>query len=120
MVTSIQVELPFYRGFGRQRGWGFGACAKVIGKTAILLLRKYIVPAGKRVGADMLEFAVPDIADVVSGRKISRQLQSMGRQTLRKQLGSGSRKKSASRVIPAKSAKQASRSRRNIFPKTYR
>ena len=59
MVASRQVESPFYRGVGRQRGWGFGALAQFIGRTSIPFLRKYIVPAAKCVGADLLEFAVP-------------------------------------------------------------
>ena len=45
------------------------ALAKIIGRTAIPILRKNIVPAAKRVGADLLEIAVPEIAEVVSGRK---------------------------------------------------
>ena len=94
MVASRQVEVPFYRGVGRQRGRGFGALAEVIGRTAISFLLEYIVPAAKRVGADLSEFAVPEIAEVVSGRKNFRTAaKSVGRQTLRKQMGSGSRKK---------------------------
>ena len=125
MVASSQVEIPFYRGVGRQRARGFGALAQVIGRTVIPFLRKYIVPPAKRVGADLLEFAVPEIAEVVSGRKnFKTSAKSVGRQTLRKQLGegsrrrkgaagvrqAGSRKRTASRVIPTKSAKQISRS----------
>ena len=116
MVASRQVEIPFYRGVGRQRGRGFGALAQVIGRTAIPFLRKYIVRAAKRVGDGLLEFAVPEIVEIVSGRKnFKTAAKSVGRQTLRKQLGSGSRKGSASRVIPTKSAKLISRSRRDIF-----
>ena len=130
MVASREVEIPYYRGVGRQRGRGFGALAQVIGRTEIPFLRKYIVPAAKRVGADLLEFAVPEIAEVVSGRKnIKSAAKSVGRQALRKQLGEGkgsrrrtgsrrtggSRKRTASSVIPTKSAKQISRSRRDIF-----
>ena len=123
MVASIQVEVPFYRGVGRQRGRGIGALAQVFGRTANPFLREYIVPAAKRVGADLLEFAVPEIAQVVSGRKnIKTAAKSVGRQTLRKQLGEGNRrrtgggrKRSASRVIPTKSAKQISRSRRDFL-----
>ena len=119
MVASRQVEILFYRIVGRQRGRGFGALAQVIGRTTIPFLHKYIVPAAKLVSADLLEFAVPEVADVVTGRKnFQTAAKSVGRQTLRKQLGSGSRKKSATRVIPTKSAKQISRSRRDIFPKT--
>ena len=130
MVASREVEIPFYRGGGRQRERGFGALAQLIGRTAIPFLRKYIVPAAKRVGADLLEFAVPEIAKVVSSEKnFKTAAKSVGRQTLRKQLGEGSRrrkgavglrqggsrKRSASRIIPTKSAKQISRSRRDIL-----
>ena len=120
MVASRQVEIPYSRGVGRQRGRGFGALAQVIARTAIPFLRKYIVPAAKRVGADLLEFAVPEIAEVVSGRmKFKTAAKSVGRQTLRKQLGSGSRKRTASRVIPTKPAKQISRSQRDIFTNIF-
>ena len=63
MVASREVEIPFYRRVGRQRGQGFGVLAQVIGRTAIPFLRKKIVPGAKRVGYDLLEF------------RISRQLQ---------------------------------------------
>ena len=68
-VASNTLDLPYYKGIGRQRGRGFGALAQVIGRTAFLFLRKYIVPAAKRVVADLLEFAAPEVADVVSGKK---------------------------------------------------
>ena len=116
MVASRQVEIAYYRGVGRQRGRGFGALAKVIGRTANPLLRNYIVPAAKRVGADLLEVAVLEIAEVVSGRKnFKTAAKKVGKQTLKKQLGEGSRKGTARRVIPTKSTKQFSRSRRDIF-----
>ena len=136
MVASRQVEIPYYRAVGRQRGRGFGALAQVIGRTAVPFLRKYVVPAAKRIGADMLEFAVPEIAEVVSGRKnFKTAAKSVGKKTLRKQLGegegqgsrrrTGSRRKGAvgvrqaarkqRRIIPTKSTKQSSRSRRDIF-----
>ena len=116
MVASRQVEIPFYKGIGRQCGWGFGALEQSIGRTTNPFLRKYIVPAAKRVGADLLEFAVPENAEVVTGRKNFRTAaKSVGKQTLRKQMGSGSRKRTVSRVIPTKSAKQSSRSRRDIL-----
>ena len=114
MVASRQVEIAFCRGVGRQRGQGFGALAQVIGRTAIPFLRKYIVPAAKRIGAELLEFPAPETAEFVSGRKnFKTAAKSVGRQTLRKQLGSGSRKKTASRVIPTKSAKQICQLRRD-------
>ena len=85
---------------------GFGALAQIIGRTTIPILRNYIAPAAKRVGGELLEFAAPESAQVVSGRKnFKTAAKSVGRQTLKKQLVSGSGKKTASRVIPTKSAK---------------
>ena len=131
MVASRQVEIPYYRGVGRQRGRGFGALAQVIGRTVIPFLRKCIVPAAKRIGADMLEFAAPEIGEVFSGRKSFKSAaKRVGKQTFKKQLGQGEgsrkwkgaegvrqgrRKRTASRTIPAISTKQSSRSRRDIF-----
>ena len=116
MLASRQVEIPFFRGLGQQRGRGLGALAKVNGRTAIPFLRKYFVPAAKLVGADLLDFAAPEIAEVVSDRQnFKTAAKSVGRQTLRKQLGSCSRKKTASRVFPAKFAKQIRRSRRDFL-----
>ena len=113
MIASSQVEIPYYRAVGRQRGRGFGALAQVIGSTAIPFLRKYVVPAAKRIGAGMLEFAVPEIGEVNSGRKsFETAAKSVGMQTLKKYSISGSEQK---RIIPRKSTKQSSRSRRDIF-----
>ena len=113
MVASRQVEIPYYRVVGRQRGRGFGALAQVIARTAIPFLRKNIVPAAKRVGADLLEFAASENGEVISGRKSFKSAaKSVGKQTLKKQLGSGSKQR---RIIPAKSTKQSSRSRRDFF-----
>ena len=82
MVASTEVEIPFLRGVGRQRGRGFGALAQVIGRTAMPFSPENIVSPAKRVGAALLEFAVPEIAEVVSGRKnFKTAAKSVGRQT---------------------------------------
>ena len=113
MVASRQVEIPYYRGVGRQKGRGFGALAQIIGRTAIPFLRKYVVPAAKLIGAVILEFAAPEIGEVFSGRKSFKSAaKSVGKKTLKKHLGSGSKQR---RIIPTKSTKQSSRSRRDIF-----
>ena len=78
MVASRQVEIPFWR-------------------TTIPFLREYIVPAAKSVAVDLLEFDAPGIEEVVSGRKnLKTAAKKQGRQTLRNQFGSGSRKRAAS------------------------
>ena len=69
MVASREVKLPYHRGVGRQRGRELGALAQVIGRSAIPFLKKYVVPAARRIGADTLGFAVPETADVVSGKQ---------------------------------------------------
>ena len=69
MFASRQVEIPFQRGIGRQPGRRFGVLAQVNGRTAIPFLRICIVSAAKRVGADLLDFAAPEIAEAVGGRK---------------------------------------------------
>ena len=94
MVASNTLELLYYRGIGRQRGRSFGALAQITGRAAVPFMRKNIVPAAKRVGADLLEFAAPELVDVVSGKKIFKTAdKSVGRQTLRKQLGGGRQKR---------------------------
>ena len=57
MVASRRVEVPHYRSIGRQLGRRFGALSQVIKGTEIPFLRKYVVPAAKRVGADLMDFA---------------------------------------------------------------
>ena len=123
MVASRQVEIPYYRAVGRQRARGFEALAQVIERTAVPFLRKYVVPAAKRIGADMLEFAVLEIGEVISGRKsFKTAAKNVGKQTPRKQLGEGSRSavgwqgsSKRRRIIPTESTKQSSRSQRDIF-----
>ena len=101
MVASREVEIPYYKGVGRRGRRGFGALAHVIGRTATPSLKKYVVPAARRIGADMLGFAVPENADVVSGKKnFKAAAENVGRQTLknnsRVEVGNGPRAKSFS------------------------
>ena len=111
MVASRQVGNPFYRGISRQRERGFGEVAKDIGRTANLIFRQNNVPAAKRVAADLLEFTAPEIAEVASDRKsFKTAAKNVGRQNLRKHLGSGNKKRTASTVIATKSARHTSRS----------
>ena len=93
VVASKQVQIPSYKGNGRQRAGGFGALARVFGRTAIAFLRKYVVPAESRVVWDLSGFAAPKFVEVVSGKKFFRQLQSLLWVNLRKQLVSGSRRR---------------------------
>ena len=77
MVAQSSANFPIFRGHARQRGRGFGALAQTLGRTAIPFIKKYIVPAAKRIGADLFEIAAPEIGEVVSGQKNSKRLQKM-------------------------------------------
>ena len=83
--VTRQLEIPFHRGSGRQRrGSGFNALAQVIGRTENPFFCKYLVPAAKLVGANLLEFAAPEKAEVVSGtKKFKTAAKSVRRQTMR-------------------------------------
>ena len=74
MVASREVEIPFDRDIGQQRGWGFGALAQVFARTAIPFLPKHIVPPAKRIGADLLDFAAPEVEEFSVVEKNSAQL----------------------------------------------
>ena len=74
MVASTTLELPYYKTIERQRGPGFGSLAQHILRTAIPFLRKDIVPAENRMGADLSDFAGLEFADVVTGKQISKLL----------------------------------------------
>ena len=94
MVGSRQVEIPYFRVVGRQKGRGFGDLAQVIGRSAVPFLRKNVVPAAKGIRANMLEFAPPEIGEVISGRKsFKTAAKGVGKQSLKKQLGSGSKQR---------------------------
>ena len=85
MVASRELELLYYRGVTRQRGRGFGTLAEVIGRTAVPFVKKFMVPAARRVGADLLDYAVPEMTEVISGKKsLKSAVTSVGKETLRK------------------------------------
>ena len=108
------------RYWASKRAWIWSPCASywekfllgLLGEPAVPFLSKYIVPAANRVGVDLLEFAVPEVVDVVSGKKnFKTAAKSLGRQIFRKQLGGGKQK----RNIPVKRLKRSSWSRREFL-----
>ena len=111
-------DLPYFRGYLRQRGRGFGALAQTTGRTAIPFLRRFGVPAAKRVGADLLDIATPEIGKVLTGKKKFKSVAAdVGKKTLRKQLGGGKiRKRRIIRRIPPKTSRRR-RTGRDIFSK---
>ena len=71
--TNQASSLPYFSGHYRQRGSGFGALASGIGRIALPLARKFILPAAKRVGKELLLQSVPELVDVVSKKKSAKQ-----------------------------------------------
>ena len=63
--------MPYFSGHYRQRGSGFGALAGGIGRIALPLARKYIIPAAKPVGKELQLQSVPELMNVVS-KKIAK------------------------------------------------
>ena len=60
-----------YSGPARQMGsgGGLGAFAVRMGRVAIPLVRKYVLPVARQVGKKLLETAIPEIGDVLTGKK---------------------------------------------------
>lgn len=85
-----QVNAPYFRGSARQRGRGFGSVALTVGRAAIPLIRKFVLPAAKRMGKTALELAVPELMEIATGKtKPKAAAKRIAKATLKKQLGGG-------------------------------
>ena len=109
--------LPYFKGAHRQRGRGFGALAQTFGRLAVPFVQKYLVPAAKRVGADLVEFAAPEVAGLVAGKtSIKNVAKQVATKTARKQLGGGRKKVTKrKRSVSRKTRSKSSRSRKDFF-----
>ena len=87
MAASRQVEIPFSKCIGRQRGWGFGALAQVTGRTAIPFLRKYIVPLQNAYVLICWRLLRQKLQRLLVLERISRQLQNIWQNKLRENSG---------------------------------
>ena len=66
---------------------------KLLRELQFPFIKKYIVPAAKRIGADLFEIAAPEIGEVVSGRKkLKTFARDVGTKTVQKQLEGGKKK----------------------------
>ena len=92
-----------FRGPARQYGsGGLGAFAMRMGHVAIPLLKQYAMPVAKEFGKNLLSSFVPEISNVISGRKRPKTV--LG-ETL---------KKSASKTIASTTSAAAASSKRVI------
>ena len=87
-----QANLPIFSEHYRQRGSDFGALALGIGRVALPLTRKFVIPAPKNIGKELLLQAAPELIEVETKRKSPKQaLKSMVTKTIKKQVGGGSK-----------------------------
>ena len=96
----------------------FLSSCTIFRRTAILLIKKYIVPAAERIVADLFENSAPEIGEVISGcMKLETFAKDLGTKTVRKQLGGGKKKykRRTRRANSRKSRSKYSRSRKDIF-----
>ena len=68
-----QATMPHFSGQYRRRGSGFGALAMGIGRVALPLARKFIVPAARRIGKELLVRAAPELVDKATRKKTPKQ-----------------------------------------------
>ena len=98
-----QATMPHFSGHYRQRGSGFGALAMGIGRVALPLARKFIIPAAKRIRKKLLVQAAPELINIATKKKTPKQaLKSTVKNTIKKQVGSG--KKSARKIKKRKTS----------------
>ena len=68
-----------------------------IGRVALPLPQKFIIPAAKRIGKELLVQAAPELINIATKKKTPKQaLKSTVKNTIKKQVGSG--KKSARKI----------------------
>ena len=68
--TNQASSLPYFSGHYRQGGSCFGALASGIGRVALPIARKFILPAAKRVGKELPLQSVPELMDVFSEKNL--------------------------------------------------
>ena len=82
--------MPHFTGHYRQQGSGIGALAMSIGRVGLPLARKFIVPAAKRIGKELLVQAAPELIDIATRKKTPKQaLKNKVKNTIKKQAGAG-------------------------------
>ena len=85
------TSLPHFSGHYRQIGSGFGALAAGIGRVALPLARRFILPSAKRIGKRLLKQSVLEILDILGNKKSPKQaIKNTISKTVKKQTG-GSR-----------------------------
>ena len=98
-----QISMPYYRAHIRQRGRGIGAIAGIAGGIAVPLLKKYFLPAAKRVAIDLAHELKDEAIHVFGGKTTPKQaFKRAVKKTARKQLGGGIQKRNKKVIIRKK------------------
>ena len=72
VITIVIVKLTHFSGPARRMGagaGGLGSFAMRMGRVAIPVVRRYILPVAKQLGRNLLEAAIPEIGQVLAGKK---------------------------------------------------
>ena len=72
--ANQSIFLPHFSGYYRQRDSEFGALVAGTGRVALRLASPFIVPTTKWIGKEMLKQSVPELLNVVSSNKSSKQV----------------------------------------------
>lgn len=126
-----QASMPYFRGATRQRGRGLLTASAVIGAARTIypiakpFVKKYVLPAAKRLGTSFIENVVPEVKEIIHGRqKFSRGMRKAAKKTLKSQIGGGrkrgriaKKKRKKKKTSRRKKTKRSSRSR-NFFAKS--
>ena len=112
--NQASQSMPHFSGHYRQRGSGFGALAAGIGRVALPIARKFLWPAAKKIGRDLLVQGAPELVEVETKRKSAKQaLKSTVAKTARKQIGGSLQSRIASGRKIIRRKRQYTRSRSN-------
>ena len=113
--NQASQSMPNFSGHYRQRGSGFGALAAGIGRVALPFARKFLWPAAKKIGRDLLVQGAPELVEVATKRKSAKQaLKSTVAKTARKQIGGSLQSRiAAGRKIIRRKRRQYTRPRSN-------
>ena len=114
-----QVYLPHFSSYNRQRGSGIGALAAGIGRVALPFAKKYLLPAAKNIGKELLTQSVPEILDVIAKRKSPRKAaKKVLSKTIKKQIGGrGKQSQKPKKRKTITNSKRKQRSRSDFFSK---
>ena len=106
--------MQHFSGHYRQRGSGFGALAAGIGRVALPLASKFLWPAAKKIGRDLLVQGAPELVVATKRKSAKQELKSTVAKTARKQIGGSLQSRIASgRKIIRRKRRQYTRPRSN-------